>query len=55
MKWYYLAGRKARPLAVAVECDDNDIIINAPPVVKRFVGQKVERLEKWLNTKKTLM
>lgn len=53
MTWYCLAGK--RGTTVIVECDEYDTIINAPPIVERFIGLNIERLERWINAKKQTM
>jgi len=46
-----IAGNK---LVVMVELDDRRIIVKAAPVVRRFVGRRVERLLNWFQRQGTV-
>lgn len=35
-------------MTVCVDIDENNIIINAAPIVKRFIGQPSKNLGNWL-------
>lgn len=43
--WCYLSTPK---MTVMVEVDKADIITNAPPIVARFRGQKLDNLRRWM-------
>ena len=45
---YYISSLKRGTGRVTL--DDNKIIIDAPPVWKRFIGQYSGNLSKWLET-----
>jgi len=36
-------------MTVMVETDENDILIEAAPIVRRFLGQTIEDLAMWMN------
>lgn len=35
-------------MTCAVELDDNDIIVTAPPILRKFIGQPAKNLGDWL-------
>lgn len=37
-------------MTVQVEIDNRQVIVQAAPVVRRFVGQHIERLADWMRT-----
>lgn len=45
MKWYWLSTDR---MTVAVACDEEDMIVEAAPIVRRFVGQPAANLGRWL-------
>lgn len=38
-------------MTVAVRINEDDKIVEAPPIVKRFTGQPLENLALWMNKK----
>lgn len=49
--WWYLSGKR-KGITVAVACfPDSDIIELGPPIVRKFIGQPLSNLERWLATK----
>ena len=38
-------------MTVAVELDESDRIIDGPPVVRRFIGQPMAHLVRWMRTR----
>ena len=44
--WYWLSNVK---MTVAVELDKDDNIIEAAPIVRKFMGQPLENLALWMN------
>lgn len=46
--WYWLSNVK---MTVAVRINEDDKIVEAPPIVKRFTGQPLENLALWMNKK----
>ena len=45
LRWFYITSPR---MTVLVRVDDDGIIRGGPPIVRRFVGQDVLRLRKWL-------
>lgn len=46
MPSYWLSCKK---FTVQVEVDDNGIITEGAPIVKKFVGQPIVNLTRWMN------
>jgi len=44
--WYWLSNVK---MTVAVETDEDDKIVEAAPIVRKFIGQPLEDLAMWMN------
>lgn len=45
MKAYWMTCQMC---TVSVETDDNNVITKAPPIVKKFKGQPIADLKKWM-------
>lgn len=45
MSWWYVSSRS---MTCAVQLDDNDTVVTAPPILRRFVGQPARNLGDWL-------
>ena len=46
MKGYWLSSKR---MTVGVEVDDAGIIRQAAPIVRKFIGQPVENLVRWMS------
>ncbi len=44
---YWLSSEK---MTVLVKTDENETIIDSPPIVKRFRGQAIRNLVRWMRT-----
>ena len=47
MAWWWLSSRK---MTVAVETDNGDVIRTTPPIVRKFQGQPLRNLTRWMQT-----
>lgn len=46
MTHHWLSTRR---MTVCVEVNNVGVIVDAPPVVKRFIGQRLSNLAKWMD------
>lgn len=45
MSWWYVSSGR---MTCAVELDDNEVVVTAPPILQKFVGQPAKNLGSWL-------
>ena len=47
MRWVWLSNRR---MTFAVRVNDEDRIVDAAPIVRRFIGQNLRHLIRWMGT-----
>jgi hypothetical protein len=45
MRWWWLSTER---MSVSVAIDEDDVIVDAPPIVRKFIGQPITNLMRWL-------